>query len=314
MLAGPHGCGKTAWLACNSRHEHERLGIAQHFDLCSAAEESESGKAASVPARVLRQIRATLAQRRSFGLETTLADDATMELLRAAQEHGYRITLVFVGTSDPSIAAARVAQRRAAGGRGVAEEELRRSYEAGLANLPRVASWASSVRMIESSDQTEEAFREYARALAPGQLRLRGPLPRHAHSTVEHLLLRFAPQLPLSLWEIERTGDRDVYRGTDVPVNHFRARTRALLTQLELDFAYLRVAEALAFGLSGAFGPSWLRSVAEHLFGDVYEGTEPVSNDHLVEPADVLMQELLRDLPGPAPFGEGRSRQLCDGG
>ncbi len=77
-----------------------------------------------------------------------------------ARERGFDVALIYVGTSDPSINVARVANRVALGGHDVPEIDIRRRYERSLLNLPIAVSRADISIIFDNS--TEDGYQVIA--------------------------------------------------------------------------------------------------------------------------------------------------------
>jgi predicted ABC-type ATPase len=69
-----------------------------------------------------------------------------------ARERGFDVALIYVGTSDPSINVARVANRVALGGHDVPEVDIRRRYIRSLLNLPIAAARADVSVIFDNSN------------------------------------------------------------------------------------------------------------------------------------------------------------------
>lgn len=84
---------------------------------------------------VLERIRDNIKNGRSFAVETTLSGKMYLQTMLDARSLGFRINLIYVGTSDVSIHLARVAQRVELEGHNVLEADVRRRYQRSLDNL-----------------------------------------------------------------------------------------------------------------------------------------------------------------------------------
>jgi predicted ABC-type ATPase len=85
---------------------------------------------ASVTADFLRQ--KLLAAKKSLTIETVMSHPGKVELLKTAQELGYRTYLYFIATEDPAINVSRVASRVRQGGHPVPEDKIVKRYHASL--------------------------------------------------------------------------------------------------------------------------------------------------------------------------------------
>ncbi len=85
---------------------------------------------ASVAADFIRQ--KLIAAKKSFSFETVMSWPDKIEVLRKAQENGYRTCLYYVATDDPAINIARVRYRVKMGGHSVPEDKIMARYESSL--------------------------------------------------------------------------------------------------------------------------------------------------------------------------------------
>ena len=70
-----------------------------------------------------------------FAFETTLATRSYVSLVKAAQQAGYKITLLFIWLDSPITAIQRVADRVAEGGHNIPDNVIERRYYRGIFNL-----------------------------------------------------------------------------------------------------------------------------------------------------------------------------------
>ena len=95
---------------------------------------------------MLLRIEELLASNENFSIETTLATRSYSELVKRAQEKGYKVTLLYFWLNSPKLAVERVARRVREGGHNIPKDVIYRRYEKGLKNLfnifiPIVDSW-----------------------------------------------------------------------------------------------------------------------------------------------------------------------------
>ena len=95
---------------------------------------------------MLLRIDELLASDETFSIETTLATRSYSELVKRAQEKGYKVTLLYFWLNSPELAVERVARRVREGGHNIPKDVIYRRYEKGLKNLfnifiPIVDSW-----------------------------------------------------------------------------------------------------------------------------------------------------------------------------
>lgn len=70
-----------------------------------------------------------------FAFETTLSTRSYVSLVKAAQQVGYKVTLLFIWLDSPQTAIQRVADRVAEGGHNIPEGVIVRRYYRGIFNL-----------------------------------------------------------------------------------------------------------------------------------------------------------------------------------
>lgn len=95
---------------------------------------------------MLLRIEELLSADETFSIETTLATRSYSELVKRAQEKGYKVTLLYFWLNSPELAVERVARRVREGGHNIPKDVIYRRYEKGLKNLfnifiPIVDSW-----------------------------------------------------------------------------------------------------------------------------------------------------------------------------
>lgn len=96
---------------------------------------------------MLLRIEELLSRNKTFSLETTLATRSYMNLVKRAQQQGYRVCLLYFWLNSPELAKKRVAERVDKGGHDIPVETIKRRYTAGINNLfklfmPIVDYWA----------------------------------------------------------------------------------------------------------------------------------------------------------------------------
>lgn len=128
LLVGPNGAGKsTLFAAVIEPATHLEVVNA---DVIAAQRWPEDSPARSYDAAAIAAERraALIGERRSFVAETVFSHESKLELVDAAEEAGYLVTLHVVMVPE-ELAVARVASRVAAGGHPVAEDKVRARYE-----------------------------------------------------------------------------------------------------------------------------------------------------------------------------------------
>jgi len=84
---------------------------------------------------MLSRIRELMKVGVDFAFETTLATRSYVSLVKAAQDLGYKVTLLFIWIDSPATAIQRVAERVVKGGHDIPSEVINRRYYRGLSNL-----------------------------------------------------------------------------------------------------------------------------------------------------------------------------------
>lgn len=113
---------------------------------------------ASVLSDYLR--RRTLDARRSLSFETVMSAVDKVELMREAQELGYRTYLYYVATDDPTINLQRVRNRFADGGHDVPGEKVVARYYRSLSLLPRAVRYANRAYFFDTTHEQPWYFAE----------------------------------------------------------------------------------------------------------------------------------------------------------
>jgi len=136
IIAGPNGAGKTTF-AREFLPQEAGCPIFVNADLIAA------GLAPFQPATVavragrimLQEIAEHVRRRDSFAFETTLAGRSYASAIPKWQALGYQVALYFLSLPQADLAVARVAERVRQGGHDVAEDTIRRRFDAGLRNF-----------------------------------------------------------------------------------------------------------------------------------------------------------------------------------
>lgn len=129
IIGGCNGAGKTTL----ARELLPRMGIRRFLN----ADEIARGLSPLEPSLcafkagrlLLEEMRALMAARSSFALESTLSGKTYVAMLREAREQGYHVVLHYIMIGSPSQAVDRVALRVVLGGHHVPEDDVRRRFE-----------------------------------------------------------------------------------------------------------------------------------------------------------------------------------------
>ena len=154
LIAGPNGVGKTTYArrylrAVAGTERFVNLDeIARGFSPLTPTPDAETAAAAA--RAVLARCAETIAARRSFALETTLAGRTHLRTLERAKAAGFGTTLLFCILPDVETALARIAARVAAGGHAVPEADARRRFPRACGNFATYAAACDLWRILDT--------------------------------------------------------------------------------------------------------------------------------------------------------------------
>lgn len=136
IIAGPNGAGKTTF-AREFLPAEAGLPTFINADLIASGLSPFDPDAAAIRAgrMMLAEIDRHAAEGKSFAFETTLAGHTYLRRIDAWRAAGFTVEMVFLSLRSPDDAIARIAARVRQGGHDVAEEVVRRRFEAGLRNF-----------------------------------------------------------------------------------------------------------------------------------------------------------------------------------
>ena len=97
-----------------------------------------------------------LEQRASFTIETTLAGNGQLLLLREAKQAGYQVEVLYIALDNAEMNLDRVQLRMSRGGHDVPDEDVRRRYKRSIANAPK-ALLAADVGIVFDNSGSEPA-------------------------------------------------------------------------------------------------------------------------------------------------------------
>lgn len=151
IVIGTDGAGKSTWAA-----QHRGRLPSDFYDTEQVAHglgSWENQRKRNEARRIIDDaIEAQLRKGKSFGLETTYADQAGPELVRRAWSLDYDVDAVFVGTGTPAVHVRRTAYRSATGRgpRGNADD-IHRQWTACRDNLVKTARWMTRIEVVDNS-------------------------------------------------------------------------------------------------------------------------------------------------------------------
>ena len=160
LVAGPNGAGKTTFY-------DTVLGPATHLQFVNADiiaaqrwPEDPAGRSYDAAGVAAERRSKLIAHRVSFVAETVFSHESKLELVQAAVDAGYLVTLHVV-TVPKALAVARVANRVGVGGHGVPEDKIRERY---LRLWPLVAAAIGVVdnAAVYDNSRAERPFRVVA--------------------------------------------------------------------------------------------------------------------------------------------------------
>lgn len=153
IIAGPNGAGKSTF----TRATQEAL-LFPVIDPDTEARllRPDNPEAARIAGgkQAIKRARAYLANNRSFAVETTLSGHTYLRMMAEAKRKGWQVNLIYVGVDNVQTSIERVAQRVAAGGHNVPEEDIRRRYARSLANLVVAIQQADSTSIFDNSTKS----------------------------------------------------------------------------------------------------------------------------------------------------------------
>lgn len=147
IIAGPNGSGKTTFAK-------EFLPRYAHCPNFVNADLIAQGLSLFLPERVaikagrllLEQIHSLADKNVDFAFETTLAGKSYITFITRLKRNGYAVHLFFLWIPSVELALARIKERVARGGHGIADRDVRRRFQRSLHNFfkfyrPLVDSW-----------------------------------------------------------------------------------------------------------------------------------------------------------------------------
>ncbi len=150
VFAGPNGSGKSSIHQAldfdGKEHLLETDAIAKRLNMIDPRQ-----AAIAAGRQVLLQANEYLRIGQDFGLETTLAGNWTISVIKAALMRSFFVRLVFVCVDTPELSIQRVRQRVAQGGHDVPEIDIRRRYARSLLKLRRVLGIVDQARIYDNS-------------------------------------------------------------------------------------------------------------------------------------------------------------------
>lgn len=151
IVAGPNGAGKTTLV---SRRLERRITVVNPDTIAQEVsrvggrlDERRAGQMA------IERRNGLLAQGVDFAIETTLTGNGALRFLTAAQQAGYKATLVYVGLASADLSVQRVLDRVRQGGHAVPVTALERRYPDTLSKLARAILIAERSYVFDNSSR-----------------------------------------------------------------------------------------------------------------------------------------------------------------
>ena len=148
VIAGANGSGKstlTKLLAGNTLL----------IDPDAIAKEIDPVNPSSVAIAAARQALSLCQQyvrmEHSFMVETTLAGNTYLNLMRDVKQRGWAVDLIYIGIADPNLNVLRVSDRVNLGGHDVPRSDILRRYERSLNNLVKAAKIVDRLSLYDNS-------------------------------------------------------------------------------------------------------------------------------------------------------------------
>ena len=189
VIAGPNGAGKTT-VTVRLRKEKwsDDVEYLNPDDIARDRFGDWNSPQASLEAARWTSARREelLAQRAGIAFETVFSTDDKVHFVARAKASGYFVRLFFVGTSDPRINAARVANRVIQGGHTVPIDKIVSRYGKSLANLAPAIDLADRVYVYDNSIENVDA-QLCARTVDGALRKIYRPLPLWGASVIEPL-------------------------------------------------------------------------------------------------------------------------------
>jgi predicted ABC-type ATPase len=153
IIAGPNGSGKSTLTGGNSAI-FSQFPVLDPDKIATTIQPTITEASALAAGRqVLGIIARQLDMRQTFTIETTLSGKNYLRAMAVAQQHGFQIVLIYIGTESVEINLARVANRVLAGGHNVPEADVRRRYVRSFAHLPLAMELADEIILFDNSSE-----------------------------------------------------------------------------------------------------------------------------------------------------------------
>jgi predicted ABC-type ATPase len=148
VVAGANGAGKSTLTKLSSIN----VPLIDP-DAIARAISPENPESAALAAgrQAIELARSYIQSGSSFVVETTLAGNTYLNLMREVKALGWSVSLSYVGIDDPITNVQRVSSRVKMGGHDVPRKDILRRYERSLANLSKAATIVDELILYDNS-------------------------------------------------------------------------------------------------------------------------------------------------------------------
>ena len=157
VVAGPNGAGKSTFaldylpeFAGSIEYVNPDLMASGLSPLDIRLSAMKSGRLA------LKRIAALIAEKSTFGFETTLSGRGHLKLLADARRAGYRIQLYYLWMPEKLMLPSRIRHRVLSGGHDVPSADVFRRYARSVANLRDFAKLADQLYVFDATKNPQE--------------------------------------------------------------------------------------------------------------------------------------------------------------
>ncbi|MBW8067788.1 MAG: AAA family ATPase [Ferrovum sp.] len=180
VVAGPNGAGKTTvadrWLA-------PRIPVVSPDSIAASHGLSpiQAGKAA------VREADRLLAAGENFAIDTTLAGNRELTLMKRAADAGYKVNLIFISVRSLELCQTRILERIDGGGHAVPPSDVARRYQRSLDHLAVAIDLADRVFVLDNTGKK----RRLLFSIEHGRVKhLSNRLPAWANAAIPSHLIR----------------------------------------------------------------------------------------------------------------------------
>lgn len=160
VIAGPNGSGKTTITSQILHHEWMENAVYINPDIIAQEKFGDWNSKEAVMKSIYycEELREKcLRERRSLIFETVLSREDKVDYIKRAKEAGFFIRLFFVSTAQPSINAARIANRVMEGGHDVPITKIISRYDKSILNCVDASHYADRTYVYDNSIDNAEA-------------------------------------------------------------------------------------------------------------------------------------------------------------